>query len=353
MALSTPFRDAGITRCLIYALLFLCLIHNASAATNSRFTSLQARRLYHHVPALRSRDDDASCVVSCPSQAPSNFCCSNGNTCQLVASGTTAICCPKGRTCSTIQPIVCNVQELDPSKYPNSPILTTELDKSLPKCGSSCCPFGYSCGEGKICVLNIDGSDSASPSSSSSASSSTKTSVSTKSQPGEDASGTSTAPAESSTSATSSKDKGVNLVGLVTAITVASVCFLAGILILVWFKWGRKRALKAPTHHKGHSWSSAESLRSTKSRQASMLPRHLVLQRGTEDKFIVMPNDTQIWPPPRAMIPPRTATASPMELPASPVSLCMWQNLEHAEVKETKIAYVIPAKKMQTRVELG
>lgn len=414
MAFSRQLRDAGIARFFIYSLFFLLLAGKTCAGVSSKFSSIELRRAYERSRAttLLSRDDDDdSCPVSCRGQTPSNFCCSSGNTCLLVASGTTAICCPKGSTCNSIAPIGCDVQALDPAVFPKSPIFTTSLDKALPKCGNKCCPFGYVCGEAKTCMLDIYDRDN-SPSSSSAPSSTIETSLPIKSQTG-DASETSTAATESSTSAPASKNHGDNIIGLVTAITVACVCFLAGTLILFWLKWGRPRAPQMFTYHKDRSWSSTNSSKSSQSSPTPVLPQHVIQQRGTEDKFIVMAHDTPpptwplppqglalpgiaisspmtgfatpgtvvsspmpgfttpgtaisspapgfatpgtaIWSPTVGFATPRTGISSPMtELPGSPISMRLWQSLADAEIKESQIAYVVTAKQIQKRPDLS
>lgn len=360
MAFSRPLCDAGITRFLIFSLFFLLLADTIHAGGPSRFASLEIRHAYERSRAttLLSRDDEDLCAVSCRGSTPPNFCCSSGNACLLVAASTTAICCPKGSTCNSIAPIGCDVQALDPAVFPKSPIFTTSLDKELPKCGNKCCPFGYVCGESKTCMLDIYDRDN-SPSASSSPSSTIETSVPKKSQSGGDTSETSTAPTESSTSTPASRNHNDNIIGLVTAITVACVCFLAGTLILFWLKWGRQRAPSMLTYHKDKSWSwISSSSKSSQSSPTPVLPQHIVEKRETEDKFIVVASDEPppTWPlpahglgtPGTAISSPRTVFSTPMtEYPGSPISVRLWQSLENAEIKESQIAYVVTAKQVQ------
>ncbi len=117
---------------------------------------------------------DAAASPSCPandygacaSNLPGDFCCNakgsfclvtsgregHGNTASTVAN-TTIVCCPFGNDCSLIVPIPCDLQKLNVTAAPKSPILTTELDQPLVSCGNStCCPPGYSCTDDQ-CVL--------------------------------------------------------------------------------------------------------------------------------------------------------------------------------------------------------
>ncbi|KAL6402258.1 hypothetical protein AUP68_14728 [Ilyonectria robusta] len=72
--------------------------------------------------------------------------------------------------------------------------------------------------------------------------------------------------------------------------------------------------------------------------------RRVCLARGPDDKFIVTPSTAGFSPPPVLQEPGYRDNSDPVELPATPVSLCMWMNLEDASVEEPKLAYVVPAK---------
>lgn len=85
---------------------------------------------------------------------PSSFCCPSSSTCVSLDNGSSAICCPKGETCEFIQPVGCNVQHQDAKEHPHSLVKTTRTDDRLPKCGDSCCPFGYTCQEDDVCVMD-------------------------------------------------------------------------------------------------------------------------------------------------------------------------------------------------------
>jgi hypothetical protein len=109
--------------------------------------------------ALFGRDDtcgDTSYTKCSQAGLPDNFCCSPSSTCIPLAGNTTILCCPTGSDCSTIAPIVCNVQLQDATAYPQAVVKTTVLTGELPKCGSNCCPFGYTCDSTQNCIQDKD-----------------------------------------------------------------------------------------------------------------------------------------------------------------------------------------------------
>ncbi|KAI1772492.1 hypothetical protein F4818DRAFT_454020 [Hypoxylon cercidicola] len=78
------------------------------------------------------------------------FCCRKGFRCLFTAENTTLICCPYDEPCVTMPTISCDVTELS-----QGDIITTAQDKALPECGeSTCCPFGYHCGNLGLCELD-------------------------------------------------------------------------------------------------------------------------------------------------------------------------------------------------------
>ncbi|KPM44051.1 hypothetical protein AK830_g2533 [Neonectria ditissima] len=305
-------------------------------------------------PRVFSRDDSSTCALEeysqCGSQVPDDFCCPNDSQCMVIASNTTIVCCPKGVSCDAIQPIVCDVALQDISNHPDAPIHTLALDKSMKRCGSACCPFGYVCRDGERCQLddNQDGYDYLVPESVSEPSSSTSTPVSSTAlalATSEVSSTTIPEPSSTSTGSTEpsnsddgeeDKEKGkISPAGVVTACTVGGVCCLAGLGIFIWLKWFRKRpdSPNTPSHESWGYFSTPGG--STK---------QLYLARGPDDKFVVTPSTAGFSPPPIPQAPGRRDNYSPVELPATPVSLCMWMDLEDASVEEPRLAYVLPAK---------
>ncbi|RMJ21275.1 hypothetical protein PHISP_07854 [Aspergillus sp. HF37] len=103
------------------------------------------------------RDSNSS---TCPSayercsspNLPSNFCCPSSAACISLDDASSAICCPKGQNCSYIKPITCDVALQDPGLFPKNPVKTSRLNDRLPRCGRSCCPFGYACMGGNTCA---------------------------------------------------------------------------------------------------------------------------------------------------------------------------------------------------------
>lgn len=131
--------------------------------------------------ALFTRQD--TCVTANYDQCsqaglPAGFCCPVGQTCIALAAETTVLCCPAGSECSIIKSITCDIQQQNATARPDNLLKTIALDSSLPKCGTECCPFGYTCNSAGNCALNTDQSVApagfvASPSSTTSSPSST------------------------------------------------------------------------------------------------------------------------------------------------------------------------------------
>ncbi|KAK0392736.1 hypothetical protein NLU13_2231 [Sarocladium strictum] len=106
------------------------------------------------------QSDDTICPSAqsrCPPSLPTGFCCGTNDRCIPLAGNTTVLCCPKDNTsdCDKINPITCNVEQQSPQKNPLAPIKTSVFDVELEKCGdATCCPYGFSCEDGKICSMN-------------------------------------------------------------------------------------------------------------------------------------------------------------------------------------------------------
>lgn len=64
------------------------------------------------------------------------------------------ICCPAGQDCAFIQPITCDVTQLNATLYPDNQMhLSNTTGVDLPTCGTKCCPLGYTCNSG-MCKKN-------------------------------------------------------------------------------------------------------------------------------------------------------------------------------------------------------
>lgn len=153
------------------------LLAAALSMTTTTAMSVRARTLF-------ARDDTCGdkTYTQCPQAGfPDNFCCKPGTSCISLAGNTTILCCPDGNDCAVIAPIVCNVQLQDAATNPQAVAKTTALTSELPKCGSNCCPFGYTCDGDQNCVKDQDQSQkpAGAAGASSTASSPTSTSAST------------------------------------------------------------------------------------------------------------------------------------------------------------------------------
>lgn len=77
----------------------------------------------------------------------------------ILAGNTTVLCCPMGFPCKYIKPTICGREYYRPQPaYSDPPAVSTIWDQDLPKCGTNCCPWGYSCdgvdGDGeKVCTM--------------------------------------------------------------------------------------------------------------------------------------------------------------------------------------------------------
>ncbi|KAE8354480.1 hypothetical protein BDV28DRAFT_131027 [Aspergillus coremiiformis] len=105
--------------------------------------------------SLRESDSCPGSYQKCGTAGlPDTFCCPSSSTCVGLDNASSAICCPKGQACTYIEPITCNVQLQNATLHPKNPIKTTRLNDQLPKCGNSCCPFGYRCKGNQLCEMD-------------------------------------------------------------------------------------------------------------------------------------------------------------------------------------------------------
>lgn len=105
-------------------------------------------------------------LQQCGSSFPSDFCCPTDTKCMSLgnsASVQSVICCPNGSECSIIQPITCDLSQLNATLHPDNQMhLSDTAGVTLPTCGDRCCPLGFSC-KGNMCFKD---SPTASPTSS-------------------------------------------------------------------------------------------------------------------------------------------------------------------------------------------
>lgn len=316
---------------------------------------------YRKPPELFSRDDSL-CLVSnytpCGGGAPDNFCCPRDTKCMVVAANTTALCCPNG-SCGKLEPITCNVGYQNVTAYPDAPIHTVALEKELPKCGKQCCPFGYKCNSQTQCVLSDDESDyttlvpqpTRAPTTTSKPAQATTqilstTTTSLQISSSQVSSSVTTATSSSSarsTEASDNENKGPPT-GIVTAVTVAGVCSVFGIILFFWIRKSRKRQSQCPDQPRDSGWGSWR-WGPTTATNTPLLPNHI--QRSADGRFIITPRISEFSSP---VLSQKISPNSPVELPATPVSPCMWMNLEDAAVEEPRLAFVIPARQIEKQI---
>lgn len=87
---------------------------------------------------------------------PADFCCPSTATCITLFKNTTVLCCPNGSICTTIAPITCDIQQQNSTAHPEGLLKTTVLNSTLVRCGSACCPLGYSCTPGNQCSMDAN-----------------------------------------------------------------------------------------------------------------------------------------------------------------------------------------------------
>ena len=159
----------------------------SASALSVAISAAQALGVLQQRDSTCSNSTFNSCT-SVDSHLPSDFCCPPTDVCISLDSSSSALCCPPGADCTNIQPITCSIDQQNATLHPGASVMTTKLDGTLPKCGSNCCPLGYTCDLTKVQCMLIANTSSLSPSSSSSSSATPSTST----------------PSTSSTSSTSS-----------------------------------------------------------------------------------------------------------------------------------------------------
>ncbi|KAH6612668.1 hypothetical protein C7974DRAFT_406070 [Boeremia exigua] len=114
----------------------------------SAITSTQASSLFlRQAPTCGGKQG----LQQCGGSFPSDFCCPKDSTCMSLNSPDiqSVICCPAGADCAFIQPITCDVTQLNATLHPDNQMhLSDTTGVELPTCGTKCCPLGYSCKSG-------------------------------------------------------------------------------------------------------------------------------------------------------------------------------------------------------------
>ena len=174
-------------------LLAVCLL---SLKTPS-VTALSPVRTPAQALELLSRQNNQCATGSSPCNKaglPANFCCPSNQQCIAFNNNKSALCCPSGQDCKTIAPVSCDLAKQDVSKSPGGGLHTTDLTGTLAKCGSNCCPRGYSC-ENSNCVVQSSSTSSKTSSTASHTSTSSATASTTSKPKSTSASASSTASA--------------------------------------------------------------------------------------------------------------------------------------------------------------
>ncbi|KAL0943818.1 GPI transamidase component pig-S/T [Colletotrichum truncatum] len=293
---------------------------------------------------------NASCPVdgqiACGNGTPDYFCCPSDKTCMVLASNTTALCCPKGASCEAISTIICDITAQDVVENPDSPIHTTKLDKSLPKCGNRCCPFGYKCQGDSVCVLEKDEGSRTSTSTNIIATKTKITFVSSLPSVGsstQEAAETPTkslaaihqtttphvsriqqlptssvtGPSEVATPAAVTSSEKTTSVGIIAGTTVAAIAAVAGLTCLLWFK-RRSISKKVGSVKFPQPW---QQLRENSSEQGVSLPRYnspppaynMEMKQPAAHQYKF-----------KHYSPDSVGSNAPVELPATPVSFSVW-----------------------------
>ena len=157
----------------------ICLASTVVPSVSALSVAISAARA---LGVLQQRDSTCpnstfSSCTSIDSHLPSDFCCPATDVCISLDSSSSALCCPSGADCTTIEPITCSIDQQNVTLHPAESVMTTKLDSSLPKCGSNCCPFGYTCDLTTTHCHLITNTSSLNPSSSGSTSTSTPAST--------------------------------------------------------------------------------------------------------------------------------------------------------------------------------
>lgn len=114
----------------------------------SVITSTQASNLFLRQAQTCGGIQD---LQQCGGSLPSDFCCPKDSTCMSLNSPDvqSVICCPAGSDCAFIQPITCDVAQLNATLHPDNQMhMSDTTGIELPTCGSKCCPLGYTCKSG-------------------------------------------------------------------------------------------------------------------------------------------------------------------------------------------------------------
>ncbi|KAF2810400.1 uncharacterized protein BDZ99DRAFT_462975 [Mytilinidion resinicola] len=144
----------------------ICLISTTVPATSALATAVSAAQAVGLIQRETTCGGNSG-LSQCGASFPSDFCCPTDLKCLPINNtiSISAICCPAGQDCGFIQPITCDVTQLDATLHPDNQIHTANTtDLKLEICGSACCPVGYVCQSGMCAISKPSSSASASSS---------------------------------------------------------------------------------------------------------------------------------------------------------------------------------------------
>ncbi|OCK77212.1 hypothetical protein K432DRAFT_384873 [Lepidopterella palustris CBS 459.81] len=144
----------------------VCLISSTVPSSSALATAVSAAQVVGLIRREAATCGGVSGLQQCGSNYPSDFCCPSSTTCLQLnnTASTSVICCPAGQDCKFIQPITCDVGQLNATLHPENQIhAANTTGVTLPPCGGSCCPLGYTCSGGMCAIVSSSTSPSSSP----------------------------------------------------------------------------------------------------------------------------------------------------------------------------------------------
>lgn len=287
-----------MTRTAYLHLLAACLV--SSSIPSSLAHSIAAYGAVHHsILFNRANGCATSNYKSCGIPGlPNNFCCPSDQKCIAFNDNKSAICCPAGQDCKTIAPLTCDISKQDPSKSPSSQLHSTDLSGTLEKCGTSCCPRGYSCKNSNCVMASTPSSSSSkppssashSPSGSSTGASSSGQGAKTSEAAKSSSTGTNSHPTPSpqNSTATASDGNKITGVGLVVGILVGMIVGIIATVLCIC-AIGRRRVTRATKANESSVFSSPAATVSDPIYQGDA-PRNDFLRRQPQDVDTTNPN---------------------------------------------------------------
>ena len=140
------------------------------------------------------------------------------------------ICCPAGSDCAYIQPITCDVTQLNATLHPDNQMhLSDTTGIELPTCGSKCCPLGYSCKSG---MCSKDPGSPPTPTSSASVSASVSASATPKPSATDSASASQTSDCPAAVKSEQGFDGKSFAAGLIPGLVIGALCAIGAMYLI-------------------------------------------------------------------------------------------------------------------------